>query len=76
MVGALGAVLLAAAPELRPDEREDAVGEAARLEVALERKQRVAGQLQPGREAVWLIRVRVVHAVRAERDAVEGQAGR
>src|SRR3954471_8011422 len=37
VVGA-GAVLLRPAPELRPHEREHAVGEPARLEVALERE--------------------------------------
>src|SRR3954467_12733054 len=37
--GAGAAVLLAAAPELRPDERQDAVGEPASLEVALEGEQ-------------------------------------
>jgi hypothetical protein len=39
---------------------EDAVGEAARLEVALEREQRVGGRLQALRERARLVGVRVV----------------
>ena len=44
VVGARVAVLLGAPAELRPDVHEHAVGEAARLEVALEREQRVRRQ--------------------------------
>ena len=45
-----------AAAELRPDEHEHAVGEPARLEVALEREQRVGRQLEVRRRArpAWL----------------------
>ena len=42
MVGAVRRVVLDAPAELRPDQRQHAVGEAAGLEVALEREQRVA----------------------------------
>ena len=76
VVGACVAVLLGAPPELRPDVHEHAVGEAARLEVALEREQRVRGQLQPLREVARLVRVRVVVPRRGQRDDVQRQAAR
>ena len=62
VVGAVGAVLLAAAAELRPDLDQHAVREAARLEVALEGEQRVGGRLQALREVLRLAVVRVVVA--------------
>src|SRR5581483_8240052 len=46
VVGAGVAVLLRAPPELRPHVHEHAIGEAARLEVALEGEQRVRRELQ------------------------------
>ena len=51
VVGAARAVLLRAPAELRPDEREHAVGDAARLEIALERVERRGGRRQRGRRA-------------------------
>ena len=52
MVGAGRAVLLGAAAELAPDVDEHAVGEAAGLEVALERAERGGGEREPVREVV------------------------
>ena len=75
MVGAVRAVLLRAAAELRPDVDEHPVGEAARLEVALEGEQAVGGQLEPVGELLRLVVVRVVHAGRRERDDAHRQAG-
>ena len=51
VVGPARAVLLRAPAELRPDERQHAVGDAARLEVALEREERRGGRRQRGRRA-------------------------
>src|SRR5262249_55126879 len=57
VAGAARAVLLGAPAELRPDEREHAVGDAARLEVALERIERRGGCRQRGCERRCLTRV-------------------
>jgi hypothetical protein len=64
---------LAAAPELRPDERQDAVGEAAGLEVALERDQGAGREVEPVRECLRLVGMRVVLAGRGQGDAVQRQ---
>ena len=75
MVGAARAVLLRAAAELRPDVDEHAVGEPARLEVALEGEQRVGRELQVVGELLRLVVVRVVAAGGGQRDDAERQAG-
>ena len=51
-----------------------AIGEAARLEVALEREQGVRRQLQSLRKIARLIRVRVVMPRRRQRDDVQRQS--
>src|SRR5207344_2453101 len=71
VVGAAVAVLLGAASELRPDVHENPAGQAARLEVALEREQRIRGQLEPLGQGGRLAGVRVVLARCRQRDAVE-----
>ena len=54
VVGAVRAVLLRAASELRPDVDEHAVGEAARLDVALEGQEARRGERQPvGERPGW-----------------------
>src|SRR5215211_9069770 len=73
VVGAVAAVLLAAPAELRPDEGEHPVGEAARLEVALEREQRAGGHIEAVRQRLRLVGVRVVLAGRGDGDATERQ---
>ena len=72
MIGAARAVLLRAPAELRPDVDENAVGQPARLEVALEGEQRVGGELEPVGES-RLVVVGVVGARARERDDVKWQ---
>ena len=57
------AVLLGAAAELAPHVGQDAIGEAARLEVGLEGRQRLREQRRGRRAASRLVVVRVVAAV-------------
>ena len=66
---------LRAAAELRPDVNEHAVGDAAPLEVALEREQAVGRQLEAVGEGLRLVGVRVVGAGRLQRDAPDREAG-
>ena len=73
VVGAVRAVLLRAAAELRPDEREHAVGDAASLEIALEGEQRLRGESKAVESDGRLVGVRVVLAARLERDAAQRQ---
>ena len=74
MVGA-APVLLGAAAELRPDEREHAVGEAAGLEVALEGEQGAGRDVEPVRERLRLVRVGVVLAGCSDRHAAKRELG-
>ena len=69
------AVFLGSPAELRPDEREHAVGEPAGLEVALEGEQRARGDVEAVRERLRLVRVRVVLARSRDRDAAERELG-
>src|SRR5207248_4125863 len=71
VVGAAGAVLLRAPAELRPDERQHAVGDAARLEVALEGEERRRRRRERRGERAGLAGMRVVLAGRLECDALE-----
>ena len=65
MVGPGRAVLLRPAAELAPNLDQDPVGEPARLEVALEGEQPVAGLVEVAVEVVGLAGVGVVAARRA-----------
>ena len=62
-----------AAPELAPDVHEHAVGDAARLEVGLERGQRGGQHAEVLRQRRGLVLVRVVAAVGVERDDLQRQ---
>ncbi len=73
VVGA-AAVLARPAPELAPDVDEDAVGEAARLEVGLEGGQRSRELLEVAGQRAVLVVVGVVAAVGVERDHLQRQA--
>ena len=75
MVGAARAVLLRAPAELRPDVDEHAVGEPARLEIALEGEQRVGGELEPVGRGPGLVVMGVVATRSRERDDAERQPG-
>ena len=75
VIGAAGAVLLRPPAELRPDVHEHAVGEPARLEVALEGVERVGGQLQVVGEIGCLVVVRVVATGSRQRDDVQRHPG-
>jgi len=69
-------VLFRPPAELRPDERHDAIGDPAGLEVALEGEEALCGHGQPGGQLVGLVVGRVVGAGCLEGDTVERQAGR
>src|SRR6185436_9505496 len=73
-VGSEGAVLLTAAAELAPHMDDHAIGEATRLEVALEGLEGGRGEGESAAEVRRLVCVRVVHPRRADRDAAEWQA--
>ena len=72
MVGAGGAVLVGAAAELAPDLDQHAVVLAARLEVALEGQDRIAGAAQVVAERVLLVGVGVVAARGRDRHRRQG----
>ena len=74
MVGARS-VLLGAAAELRPHEREHAVGDPARLEVALEREQARRRDAEVLGQLLGLVGVRVPGARRGQRRAADRQPG-
>src|SRR5262249_47349157 len=76
VVGAAVAVLGGATPELRPDVYEHPVRQAARLEVALEREQRVRGRRQSLAQGGRFAGMGRVLAGGRQRDAGEWQAGR
>ena len=74
VVGAERVVLLGTAPELAPDERHHAVGEARLLQVLLERLDRQAVRLEVVAEARDLVGMGVEAAVALERAGADRQA--